>query len=403
MSAKELDFSEEKLNQWWPEVKDNYWEDMKVQTALLVKRLLESTLRQEMLEFTGAGWHERSRKRKTYRNGYYTRDLGTELGLIRGILVPRSRRKGFRSKVFGRYQRRQEKVNTTMREMFVAGVSTRRVGEVLQMLLEEKVSASTVSAMAKKLDKLVRAFHRRSLEDKYVYLFLDGVYLGVKAVLRSNKRPVLVAYGITEEGERELIDFRAARSESESQWYSFLNDLYRRGLAGDRLRLIIIDGAPGLRNALELVYPYVKRQRCWVHKLRNVSNYLSRKYQQECINGARSIYQSSCSKEAVIRFREWSDRWKGICPKAVKCLEKDIDEMLSFFGFPQKHWKKVRTTNVIERSFREVRRRTRTMSCFNNVSSCERIVYAVFVHMNERWKSPRARLKGFESSSLKVA
>lgn len=403
MSAKELDFSEEKLNQWWPEVKDNYWEDMKVQTALLVKRLLESTLRQEMVEFTGAGWHERSRKRKTYRNGYYTRDLGTELGLIRDILVPRSRKKGFRTRVFGRYQRRQKKVNTTVREMFVAGVSTRRVGEVLQMLLEDKISASTVSEIAKELDRFVRSFHRRSLEDKYVYLFLDGVYLGVKAVLRSKKRPVLVAYGITKEGERELIDFRTARSESESQWYSFLNDLYRRGLTGDRLRLITIDGAPGLRNALESVYPYVKRQRCWAHKLRNVSNYLSRKYQEECINGARSIYQSSCKKEAVARFREWSDRWKDICPKAVKCLEKDIDEMLSFFGFPQKHWKKVRTTNVIERSFREVRRRTRTMSCFNNVSSCERIVYAVFVHMNERWKSPRARLKGFESSSLKVA
>jgi len=236
-----------------------------VQTALLVKHLLESTLRQEMVEFTGAGWHERSRRRKTYRNGYYTRDLGTELRLTKDILVPRSRKKGSRTRVFGRYQRRQDKVDMTMRKMFVAGVSTRRVGEVLETLLEEKVSASTVSEIAKELDRFVRSFHRRSLADKYVYLFLEGVYLGVKAVLRSNKRPVLVAYGITEEGERELIGFRTARSESESQWYSFLNDLYRRGLTGDRLRLIVIDGAPGLRNALELVYPYVKRQRCWVY------------------------------------------------------------------------------------------------------------------------------------------
>lgn len=403
MSVKELDFSEEKLNRWWKEVKDNYWEDMKVQTALLVRYLLEGTLRQEMAEFTGAGWHERSRRRKAHRNGYYTRDLVTELGIIRDILVPRSRKKGFRTRVFDRYQRRQEKVNTTVRKMFVAGVSTRRVGEVLQTLLEDKVSASTVSEIAKKLDRFVRSFHRRSLADRYVYLFLDGVYLGVKAVLGSKKRPVLVAYGITEEGKRELIDFRVARSESESQWYSFLNDLYRRGLTGDRLRLIVIDGAPGLRNALELVYPYVKRQRCWAHKLRNVSNCLTRKHQSECINGARSIYEASCRREAVIRFREWSDIWDGLYPKAVKCLEKDIDEMLSFFDFPREHWKKIRTTNVIERSFREVRRRTRTMSCFNNVSSCERIVYAVFVHMNERWDSPRARLKGFESSSLKVA
>jgi putative transposase len=403
MSEKELDFSEEKLNRWWKEVKDNFWDDMKVQTALLVKYLLEGTLKQEMVGFAGAGWHERSRRRKTYRNGYYSRDLATELGLIRDILVPRSRKKGFRTRVFDRYQRRQEKVNTTIRKMFVAGVSTRRVGEVLQTLLEEKVSAATVSEIAKDLDSCVRSFHRRPLKDKYVYLFLDAVYLGVRGALRSNKRPVLVAYGITEDGQRELIAFRVARSESESQWYPFVNDLYRRGLIGDRLRLIVTDGSSGLRNALELVYPYVKRQRCWAHKLRNVSNSLTRKHQKDCINQARSIYEASCRREAVARFREWSDRWKGICPKAVKCLEKDIDELLSFFDFPGEHRKKIRTTNVIERCFREVRRRTRTMSCFNNVSSCERIVYAVFVHMNERWDSPRARLKGFEGSSLKVA
>ena len=134
-----------------------------------------------------------------------------------------------------------------------------------------------------------------------------------------------------------------------------------------------------------------------------MSNYLRKKDQNECINKARSIYEASTRREAVARCKEWAGRWKGVAPKAVKCLEKDLDELLSFLKFPEEHRKKIRTTNVIERCFREVRRRARTMSCFNDVSSCNRIVYAVFAYMNEKWESPRARLKGFESDSLKAA
>jgi len=403
MALRELDFSEEKLNQWWKEVKDDFWGDLKRQTQGLVKQLLEGTLETDMVKYAGAGWHERTGKRKAYRNGYYTRDLLTEIGLIKDILVPRCRESGYRTRVFDRYERRQEKVNGTIREMFVAGVSTRRVGRVLGILLEGEVSAGTVSEIAKDLDKDVRSFHKRSLEDKYVYLFLDGVYLGVKGALRSKKRPVLVAYGITEDGHRELIDFRVASSESEAQWYAFLNELYKRGLLGEKLKLIITDGGGGLRSALEVVYPYVERQRCWAHKLRNVSNYLKKRDQKECINQARSIYEASTRREAVARFREWARKWSDVAPKAVKCLQKDLDELLSFLKFPEGHRKKIRTTNVIERCFREVRRRARTMSCFNDVSSCNRIVYAVFAYMNEKWESPRARLKGFESDSLKAA
>lgn len=403
MAVRELDFSEESVQQWWMEVKDNPWGDLKRQTQRLVKTLLEGSLEKEMVRYAGAEKHERTEGRKEYRNGHYSRDLLTEIGLIKDILVPRSRKKGFKPKVFKRYQRRREKVNEAIQEMFVAGVSTRRVGDVLRILLEDRVSAGTVSEVAKGLDSCVEAFHRRPLEDKYVYLFLDGVYLGIKGAVKARKRPVLLAYGITEDGQRELIDFRVAKSESQAQWFAFLNDLYKRGLLGETLKLITIDGAPGLIATLDVVYPYTKRERCWAHKLRNVANYLPKKHQKECISQARSIYDAPHRVEAVARFREWADGWREVAPKAVRCLERDLDELLTFLDFPEAHRKKIRTTNVIERSFREVRRRARTMSCFNNVGSCERIVYAVIAHLNQKWERPRARLKGLGVSSLKAA
>ncbi len=170
-----------------------------------------------------------------------------------------------------------------------------------------------------------------------------------------------------------------------------------------RRKLIIIDGAAGLIAALDVVYPYTERERCWAHKLRNVANYLPKRYQKECISQARSIYEAPHRMEAVARFREWANGWREVAPKAVRCLERDLDDLLTFLDFPEAHRKKIRTTNVIERSFREVRRRARTMSCFNNFGSCERIVYAVVAHLDQKWGRPRARLKGFRTSSLKAA
>lgn len=166
-----------------------------------------------------------------------------------------------------------------------------------------------------------------------------------------------------------------------------MNDLYRRGLKGRRLDLIITDGAPGLHAALDMVYPYTPRQRCWVHKLRNVAGKLSRKVQEECLRGAKLIYLASNHKEATERYWEWATRWRGSQPKAVECLEKDLDELLTFFRFPESHRSKIRTTNAIERSFREIRRRIRPMSCFTNSESCERIIYALFYYHNKKWEN----------------
>lgn len=135
-----------------------------------------------------------------------------------------------------------------------------------------------------------------------------------------------------------------------------------------------------------MVYPLTKRQACWVHKLRNVSSYLPKRYQEGCHNEAVKIYSAKNKQEALILFKQWRRHWIRFCPNAVKCLEKDIDNLLSFFEFSRKHWIKIRTTNVIERQFKEVRRRTNVFSCFSNIASCDRIIYAIFTHINNTWK-----------------
>ncbi len=180
-----------------------------------------------------------------------------------------------------------------------------------------------------------------------------------------------------------------ARNESETEWFGFLNSLYQRGLAGKGMRLVITDGGKGLLAALDMVYPGIKRQRCWVHKLRNVAKYIPRRYQKECLGEAKGIYGARNYREAVRCYKDWCQKWCGVVPKAVACLERDIEDLLVFFQEDKKLWRKLRTTNAIERLFKELRRRTRPMSLFANVASCERITYALFNKYNNKWKERR--------------
>jgi putative transposase len=169
-------------------------------------------------------------------------------------------------------------------------------------------------------------------------------------------------------------------------WEAFLEQLRERGLRGDSLELVTTDGAPGLHAALDVVYPYVPRQACWAHKLRNVANHLKRAQREACLAGARRIYEAPTRRAATHAYWEWARRWREEAPGAVACLERDLDPLLAHFAVPAPWRVKVRTTNAIERCFREVRRRTRPMSCFTNDASCERIIYAVLSHLNQSWE-----------------
>lgn len=383
---REVDCSDRTVAQRWREIKPSFREDIVPWTRHLLKRLLESSLDEELETYLGAAWHARCPERQGHRNGAYARDLTTELGLLRGLRVPRARTAGFQPQVFVRYQRRQPQVNRLLCTAFISGVSTRQVGPLTALLLEEAVSASTVSRVTQALDAEVRGFQTRALQDRYCYLLLDGITLKVKTPTGCRTRLVLCAYGLTPQGQRELLSFRQVRAESEATWAAFLTDLAQRGLVGAALRLVVTDGHPGLLAALMLVYPFVRRQRCWAHKLRNVAAKLPRRLQATCLAEAKAIYQARSQRAAIRVFRRWAGRWRAEAPGAVACLERDLDKLLAFFTCPAAHWRKVRTTNAIERTFREVRRRTRPMSCFTNEASCDRIIYAVIHHLNTTWE-----------------
>lgn len=372
----------------WKEVKgeEEWWGDLKEDTVRLVKRLLESTMDEEIIAQLQVARYQRSRNRLGYRNGHRKRSLLTELGLLDNIKVPRDREGIYQPRLLNRYQRRQGQVNEMVREMFLDGVSTRKVQDVLKPMLKADLSAQSVSRIIRSLDSEVRHFHQRRLLDNYRYLFFDGITLKIKGAGGVQKRFVLCVYGITINGLREMMSFRQSSSESEAQWEAFLRDLFERGLEGKQVLLITTDGCPGLHRALDTVYPYIPRQRCWAHKLRNVASKLRRRNQMECLRQAKKIYLAETQREATGLFRDWAKQWRNLEPKAVRCLETDIDEMLSFLSCPKLHWSKIRTTNVIERAFREVRRRTRPMSCFQNSASVDRIIYGVISHLNKAWK-----------------
>lgn len=385
----EIAFDEKSLNERWSAVKEDFWGDMKLQTLRALKKLLESSMAVEVADLIGAEPFKRSKERLGWRNGSYTRGLATSFGDIPDLEVPRLRQGGLPFKILPRYQRRAKDVDEGVLSMFLAGVSTRRIQEVLTPLMGPRaLSAQTVSRITKTLDSEVSAWHHRKITDNYEYLILDGVYLKTKSPVHSKRRCVLVIYGIKASGIRELIDFRLARNgESQAVWEGLLTSLRNRGLQGTHLKLSVVDGNRGLWNALEMVYPDCPIQRCWAHKLRNVANYLPKKLQKTCTSQAGDIYNAQGYHEALKAFKKWRNLWKPIAPEAVHCLEKDLEEMLVFFkAVPQNLWVKLRTTNIIERVFREVRRRTRPMSCFENKESVERIVYAIFYRQNEIWK-----------------
>lgn len=378
------------LADWRREVKynniDEFWKSIERNIKELLRGLLESTMQEELVIYTGREWNQKINKKTDYRNGYYYRDLLTSFGNVRQLRIPRLRRTKIKTKVFKNYQRRTKAVNRALKDIFLAGVSTRRVGEALSCLLDTPVSATTISNVTKTLDKEVRSFQNKRLLDEYQYLILDAITIKVKDGLKYSKRAVLVAYGITFLGTREIISFRQAKRETKPAWIAFLNDLFKRGLEGKNLRLIITDGHKGLLAALGEAYPFTPNQRCWAHKSRNVTRYLPKKFQKKCSKSLRKIYDASSKQKAIDQFKRWKREWSKISPAAVNCLEKDMPDLLRVFDFPKEHRIKIRTTNIIERSFREVRRRIRTMNCFSNPASCDRIIFAVLNHLNKHWE-----------------
>ena len=316
------------------------------------------------------------------RNGSYSRHLLSELGDIE-LSVPRTRR-FCPTEVLRSYARRAPQIDRAILAGFVLGLSTRKLGEVLLALLGRPVSAATVSRVARTLDRTVAAFHRRPLANAYKALMLDGVVLARKTGAGALRRPVLVALGIRHDGRKEVIDFQLAGSESAAEWDRFLTGLARRGLTGEGLEMICVDGGQGLLAALPTVYPAIPLQRCWAHKMRNLLDKARKDHRDAVKADLHAIMNAPNRRKAESAARRFADRWEPIYPKAVASLRNDLDDLLTCFRYNTlEERKQVRTTNAIERRFREVRRRTRPMGTFQDKTSMDRILFAVFIHENK--------------------
>jgi putative transposase len=307
-------------------------------------------------------------------------------------MVPRDRAGEYRPDLFERSRRVDRSLEGVIRAMFLRGVSTRKVGEILDALCGASLSAGKVSAVVKEADHAVADFGHCPLDDDFVFLFLDAITVKVRFELKAKKVKLLVAYGLRSDGSRELISFQRANSESAAYWKTFLDNLSTRGLTGRSLKLIVMDGGAGLWAAVQDVYPLVSHQLCRVHKLRNVAKYCPKRYIRDCLGQAARIMSASSSAVAAKRFRAWRNQWLNKVPRAVECLEKDFERLIPMFNFPPGLRKKVRTTNVIERCFREVRRRLKVMGYFANSRSCDRIIYAIFNYFNTKWRRKQTRI-----------
>ena len=313
------------------------------------------------------------------RNGSYIRHVLTELGNT-VLTIPRTRCFSPRG-ILAAYARRTREIDHLILTCFLLGLSTRKVGIALLTLLREKISAQTVSRVATTLDDAVRAFHRRRITSRFRALILDGIIIKRKTGAGTLTRPVLVALGIRHDGKKEVIDFRLATSESGAAWRVFLTDLTNRGLTG--FEVICADGGEGLISILPEVYPNIPLQRCWAHKMRNILDKVPKKKQHAVKRGLQKIYGARILTEAQTYAKRWARSWIDLYPKAVKCLRDDLEDLLTCFQFSDPDFRKaIRTTNAIERRFREVRRRTRPMGVFSNRTSIERILYAVFMYEN---------------------
>lgn len=348
----------------------------------LMKEALQEVLEAEMSEFLGASPGERSETRSGYRAGYYQRGLVTRIGKLE-LRVPRDRSGEFSTALFERYARSEKALVAALAEMYVQGVSTRKVKAITEELCGHSFSASAISAINKGLDEALARFANRQLEEPYPYLILDARYEKVRehGVIRS--MAVQVAIGINWEGQRQVLAVETANRESQSSWKEFLLRLKERGLSG--VEFVVSDDHAGLKKAIGEVLTEAAWQRCYVHFLRNALDYLPRKADDDCLQELRWIYDRRDLQEANRDLAAWIGKWQSKYPKLVDWVENSIGETLSFYRLPRAHHKHLKSTNMLERLNEEIKRRTRVVRIFPNVESCLRLVRALCVETHETW------------------
>jgi transposase-like protein len=347
-----------------------------------VRFTLVTVLEAEMEAFIGAAPYQRTAQRRAYRNGSYQRSLTTSVGQIDDLEVPRTR-EGFQTQLFERYQRRQAELDASICQMFVGGVSTSRVGAVIETLTGTKPSPSTVSRVFHSLEEEFAAWQQRPLAATYLYAFADGSYFTVIYDHEGHKMPILAVVGINQAGAREVLGFSVGDRENQNAWEQLFDDLKRRGM--QQVDLWITDGLQAMLNALKAKFAGSQRQRCVKHKMENILSYIPEKQRDQVEPELKAIFYQDSRQQADQQVAAFIEKYEPIYSTAVACLKRDLDACLTFYAFPKAHWKTIRTTNIIERLFGEVKKRTHKMAAaFRNENSCLLMFYAVIRSLNFR-------------------
>jgi putative transposase len=362
------------------------WKEMMAADAdfikLMIQEVLQQVLEAEMDETVGAEKGQRTSGRSGYRSGYYTRGLTTRVGTIE-LRVPQDRQGRFRTEVFERYQRSEKALVGALTEMYVQGVSTRKIKAVTEELCGHEFSASTISRLNQQLDEELDKFAQRRLEEEYPYLILDARYEKVRedGVIRS--RAVQIAIGVNWDGRRCILAVELANRESLTSWKECLEGLKKRGLRG--VEFVVSDDHSGLKRAIAEVLPEAAWQRCYVHFLRNALDHLPRKADDDCLTELRWIYDRRNLQEARQDLAAWLKKWETRYAKLCQWVESNIDETLTFYRLPQAHHKHLKSTNMLERLNEEIKRRTLVVRIFPHAVSCLRLVRALAVEIHEDW------------------
>ncbi len=340
-----------------------------------VQVLIEQVMREELEQCIGASWGECTPQRRGYRNGSYTRDLVTPTGCIEDLKVPRDRAGAFHTQVFERYGRYEPEVAEALTDMFVSGTSTQKVGKVAEKLLGVAPSASAVSRLNQALTEQYEAWRERRLLPHYRIIYLDGIHFTVRHGTQTDATMILTALGVDLEGSREVLAFRACAEEDKDGWSCLLQDLRTRGVS--EIDLIVTDGHDGLLAAVCALFPATLRQRCLVHKQRNVMNAIPKREQQEVAAELAGIFKQENKEEALLNLAAFQAKYQKRYPEAIRSLMEDEEHLLTFYAFPPVMHRYIRSTNAIESLFSNVRQRTDQIDAFTTETSCLTIVWAV--------------------------
>lgn len=366
----------------------------------IVERTLQEILETEMTAHLGAERYERSAGRKGQRNGYKPRALHTRVGTLT-LLVPQDRESTFSTQLFARYQRNEKALVLALMEMYLEGVSTRKVSEITEVLCGTSFSKSLVSHLAGELDTELAAWRARPLTDTtYPYLFVDARYEHVRVDGRVVSQGVLVASAIRSDGRREIVAVDVADTESEATYQALFRDLKARGLSG--VRLVTSDDHAGLRAAIVRHFQGASWQRCQVHYTRNLLGHVGAGRRKELATELRQVFAASTPAQARTAVGELADRWRATHPKVARSLEEESEACFACLAFPLAHQARIRTTNGLERFNQELKRRTRVVRIFPNRAACLRLVTALCAEQSDEWVSGRRYLDVAELGSAET-